>query len=187
MAGGGTGGGSESPYARSRGSARLRRVIVGILSDTHDRVDAMAAAMALLRARGAEFFIHCGDVGSERVLDHLAGVPAAFVFGNTDWDRAALARYAEKIGVASHHPFADLELGGKRIAVTHGDDFKLKQRILSEQRHDFLLQGHTHLRADEKIGKTRVINPGALHRAREKTVALLYTDADRLTFHVVSE
>ena len=160
-------------------------MIIGILSDTHDRVDAMAAAMALLRARGAEYFIHCGDVGSERVLDHLAGVPASFVFGNTDWDRAALARYAEKIGVAHHHPFADLDLGGKRIAVTHGDDFKLKQRILAEQRHDYLLQGHTHVRADEKIGTMRVINPGALHRAREKTVATLDTESGRVVFLVV--
>ena len=160
-------------------------MIVGILSDTHDRVDAMAAGMALLREHGAEFFVHCGDVGSELVLDHLAGVPAAFVFGNTDWDRPTLARYAEKIGVASHHPFADLDLGGKKFAVTHGDDFKLKQRLLSEQRHDYLLQGHTHLRADERVGRTRVINPGALHRAKEKTVATLDTESGKVVFLVV--
>ena len=161
-------------------------MILGVLSDTHDRVDAMAAGMAILRAHGAEFYIHCGDVGSERVLDHLAGVPAAFVFGNTDWDRAGLARYAEKIGVACHNALAQLELGGRKIAVTHGDDFKLKQRLLAEQRHDFLLQGHTHVRADEKVGSMRVINPGALHRAREKTVATLDTDSGRVTFHVVT-
>ena len=161
-------------------------MILGLLSDTHDRVDAMAAAMAVLQARGAEFYIHCGDVGSEGVLDHLAGLSAAFVFGNTDWDRAGLARYAEKIGVACHNTLAELDLGGKRIAVTHGDDFKLKQRLLSEQRHDFLLQGHTHVRADDKVGKVRVINPGALHRVREKTVATLDTDSGKVTFHVVT-
>ena len=157
-------------------------MILGILSDTHDRVETMAAAMELLRRHGAEFFIHCGDVGSERVLDHLAGVPAAFVFGNTDWDRPALSRYAEQIGVACHGDLADLDLGGRKIAVTHGDDFKLKQRLLTEQRHDYLLQGHTHVRADQRVGRTRLINPGALHRAREKTVALLDTVADRLQF-----
>ena len=160
-------------------------MVIGILSDTHDRVDAMAAAMKLLRDRGAEFFIHCGDVGSERVVDHLAGVPAAFVFGNTDWDRAGLARYAQRIGVACYGSFADLELGGKRIAVIHGDDFKLKQRLLAEQGHDYLLQGHTHVRADQRVGKTRLINPGALHRASEKTVAILDTAVDRLTFLAV--
>ena len=142
----------------------------------------MAAAMDLLRREGAAYFIHCGDVGSERVLDHLAGVPSAFVFGNTDWDRAALARFAASIGVACHGSFADLELDGRRIAVIHGDDFKLKQRLLAEQKHDYLLQGHTHLRADERFGRTRLINPGALHRAREKSVALLDTIPDRLRF-----
>ena len=160
-------------------------MLLGVLSDTHDRVDATAAAMKVLRQAGAQFFIHCGDVGSERVLDHLAGLPSAFVFGNTDWDRASLARYAQSIGVACHNTFADLDLGGKKVAVTHGDDFRLKQRILSEQRHDFLLLGHTHVRADELVGKTRVINPGALHRAREKTVATLDTDGGELKFLVV--
>ena len=176
----------EFPFAPRRASARLRRVIVGILSDTHDRVDAMAAAMRVLRGRGAEFFVHCGDVGSERVLDHLAGVPAAFVFGNTDWDRAALARHAAHLGVGCHPSMADLELGGKKIAVTHGDDPRLKQRILAEQRHDYLLQGHTHVRADETVGRTRVINPGALHRAKEKTVATLDTESGKVAFVVVS-
>ena len=161
-------------------------MLIGILSDTHDRVDAMAAAMRLLRDAGAEFFIHCGDVGSERVIDHLAGAPCAFVFGNTDWDRAALSRYAQSIGVACHGSFADLEIGGKRIAAVHGDDFRLKQRLLAEQKHDYLLQGHTHVRLDERFGRTRVINPGALHRAREKTVALLDTASDHLKFIVVS-
>ena len=192
----GEAGGPALGASPARGTWRLRfdiphspvtlaAVILGILSDTHDRVDAMAAAVELLRRHRAEFFIHCGDVGSERVLDHLAGVPGAFVFGNTDWDRAPLSRYARQIGVACHDDLADLELGGKKIAVTHGDDFKLKQRLLAEQRHDYLFQGHTHVRADQRVGRTRVINPGALHRAKEKTVATLDTATDKLVFLVV--
>lgn len=160
-------------------------MLVGILSDTHDRADAMASAMELLRRGGAEFFVHCGDVGSQRVLDHLAGTRSAFVFGNTDWDRAALARYADSIGVACYGSLAELELGGKLFAVTHGDDAPVKQRVLAEQRHDYLLQGHTHVRADLRVGRVRVINPGALHRAREKTVALLDTATDSLSFLTV--
>ena len=33
---------------------------------------------------------------------------------------------------------------------------------------------------DERIGRTRVINPGALQRARRYTVALLDTEMDAL-------
>lgn len=157
-------------------------VIVGILSDTHDRVEAMAVAMKVLGDAGASFYIHCGDVGSEQILDHLAGEQAAFVFGNTDWDRAALKRYAQAIGVACHGTLADLTLAGKRIAVTHGDEPRLPEGVLAGQQHDYLLQGHTHLRLDQRIGRTRHINPGALHRAKAKTVATLDLATDRLSF-----
>jgi uncharacterized protein len=157
-------------------------VLIGILSDTHDRVDEAAAAIRLLRARGAEYFIHCGDVGGEGVLDQLAGLQAAFVFGNCDWDQDGLARHAHHLGVGCYGVYASLELDGKQFAVIHGDDARLRQRILTEQRHDYLLQGHTHARLDDRVGKTRIINPGALHRARQKTVALLDTGTDLLTF-----
>jgi len=162
-------------------------VLIGILSDTHDHVEITAAAVSLLKDRGAEFFIHCGDVGSEQVLDQLAGLPAAFVFGNCDWDSDGLARYASHIGLACHGRLADLTLDGKRFAVLHGDDSALRQRILIAQNHDYLLQGHTHVRMDDRVGKTRLINPGALYRARQKTVATLDTGTDQLTFLEVGQ
>ena len=157
-------------------------MLLGLLSDTHDRADAMAAAVALLQSRGAEFFIHCGDVGSGRILDFLAGLRSAFVWGNCDYDRPALQHYAQLIGVSCYGALADLELAGKKIAVIHGDDHRLKQQLLAEQRHDYLLHGHTHVREDKRVGQVRIINPGALHRASPKSVALLDTAADRLEF-----
>jgi hypothetical protein len=45
---------------------------------------------------------------------------------------------------------------------------------------DYLCHGHTHVVRDERIGQTRVINPGALFRAARYTVALLDMAADRL-------
>ena len=157
-------------------------MLIGILSDTHDRTEPTAAAMQLLQSRGAEYFIHCGDVGSPAVLDFLAGHKACFVWGNCDWDRTGLERYARSIGIDCFGVFGELELDGKKFALIHGDDPVLKRRLLSEQRHDYLLQGHTHVRQDVRVGKMRIINPGALHRANPKTIALLDTAADLLEF-----
>ena len=157
-------------------------MLIGILSDTHDRTEAMAAAVQLLQSRGAEYFIHCGDVGSPAVLDFLAGLKACFVWGNCDWDRLGLQRYAKSIEIDCFGVFGDLELDGKRIALIHGDDPTLKRRLLSEQKHDYLLQGHTHVRQDVRVGRMRIINPGALHRANPKTVALLDTAGDSVEF-----
>jgi putative phosphoesterase len=157
-------------------------MLVGLLSDTHDRLDAMIAGVRALRDAGAEFFIHGGDVGGERILDVLAGDNAAFVWGNNDWDRREMARYAASIGVQCLDDFGELTLDGKSFAITHGDDAACLRRIQNDQRHDYLITGHTHVRRDQRIGLIRWINPGALYRAREKTVAVLDTSADSLKF-----
>ena len=141
--------------------------------------------MELLRAGGAEFYIHCGDVGGEPIIDLLAGLKAALVWGNNDWDRRELERYAARLGVQVLPPLGELELDGKRFAITHGDDQKLVRRVLEQQAHDYLLLGHSHVRADQRIGKTRMINPGALHRAGQKSVALLDTQTDLLQFRIL--
>jgi putative phosphoesterase len=161
-------------------------MLIGILSDTHDRLAPTVAALKVLRAAGARHLIHCGDVGSEQILDELAGdVPATFVWGNNDFDRASLARYAAAVGVTCGDALADLTLSGKRLAVTHGDHPATVRRILDGQEHDYLLVGHTHVRADARVGRTRVINPGALHRATPKSVAVLDLESDLLRFLTV--
>jgi putative phosphoesterase len=161
-------------------------MLVGILSDTHDNAASMAAAMALLRQRGCRRIIHCGDVGSPRILDHLAGLDASFVWGNCDWDRPALERHARCLGITCHGAFGEFDLDGAPAALLHGDDHRLKARLLAEQRHAYLLQGHTHLAEDRRIGRVRLINPGALHRANPRTVAILDTASGALELLAVS-
>src|SRR4051794_39229368 len=130
-------------------------MLLGILSDTHNRTDAAAAAMRLLRGAGCKYFIHCGDVGDEGVLDCLAGdESAAFIWGNNDFGEPDLVRYAKQIGVQCLGRFGDLTLDGKRIAVTHGDDPRLIKKLLSAQEHDYLLLGHTHVQSDRRERRT---------------------------------
>lgn len=160
-------------------------MLIGILSDTHDRVELAHLAVQMLRSRGATFFLHCGDIGGLRVLGCFAGLSAAFVWGNCDFDRFALDRCAGRLGICCYGPFGDLVLDGKRVAVMHGNDHRLKQRLISSQEHDYLCQGHTHAKEDTRVGRTRLINPGALHRANPKTVALLDSVADTVEFLVV--
>ena len=162
-------------------------MLLGILSDTHDRVDPMAEGMQLLRAAGATYFIHCGDVGSERILDHLPGEASAFVFGNNDWDQAGLRAYAEVMHIQCLGETGTVELDGKKIAVTHGDDERLLRRLIEAQEHDYILLGHSHVAGQEKIGKTRLINPGALHRAHPKSVAILNLETDDLKWIKLAE
>ena len=58
-------------------------------------------------------------------------------------------------------------------------------RRLTALQPDYLLFGHSHHATDERDGVTRCINPGALSRAAQYTVALLDLETDALQFLTV--
>jgi putative phosphoesterase len=152
---------------------------LGILSDSHGRADRVTAALELLDAHDAEQFIHLGDLGSIDVIAAMSGRAVRLVFGNCDWEEKELRNACAFHGLHVEHPIGRLQVDGKTVAYTHGHLPELMDVALAEG-VDWLLHGHTHLVRDERIGRTRVINPGALQRARRYTVALLDTDSDAL-------
>lgn len=144
---------------------------LGIISDTHGRAHMARRAIDMLVARGATRIIHLGDVGSDSVLDLLIGLNALVVFGNCD-DERALSHHARCLGIAVVHPSTVIEVKSKRIGLTHGH-LEREVQALFDAGVDFLLHGHTHCVRDETVGRTRVLNPGALHRATRLTAMLL--------------
>jgi putative phosphoesterase len=159
---------------------------IGILSDTHGRQRTAAAALRILRERGITTVLHCGDIDDTDTVQLFEGFAAHFVFGNCDWDRAGLRRAAAEIGATLQEPFGHLELEGVKIAFLHGDDGRLLRDVEQSGAFDFLFYGHTHEAEEHRTGPTRVVNPGALHRARTKTFVILDL-ADRTLESVVVE
>jgi len=168
---------------------------IGLLSDSHGRAPTTQRAMALLLDQQVDAIVHLGDVGSVEVIDAMVvrlndagdlNPPVHVVFGNTDWDAASLARYADSLGVAVDHPVGRLEAEGKTVLFQHGHQDAAMTQALAEG-VDYLCHGHSHRRRDERVGPTRVINPGALFRAAEYTVAVLDIAADRVEFHHVPD
>lgn len=157
---------------------------VGILSDTHDQVRRTAGAVALLAAEGAEVLIHCGDLTTPDVVHACSNLPCHYVLGNNDFEVDAIQRAIEATGGTFLGHSGEVQLDGRRLAVTHGH-LSREFRRLVRARPDYILFGHTHDALNERDGPTRQINPGALHRARLWTVALLDLDADRVEFLTV--
>jgi uncharacterized protein len=146
---------------------------IGILSDTHDELDRTRLAVQLLRDSGVEALIHCGDLASPPIVAACSVLPCWFVFGNHDADSVPdLQRAAAEFGAVSLGWGGVVELAGRRIGVAHGHMTADVRRVLSEK-PDFLLSGHSHIASDRMVGSVRRINPGALHRADEFTVAIL--------------
>jgi putative phosphoesterase len=155
---------------------------LGILADTHDELARAEAAVALLRAEGAEALVHCGDLSSPPLVAVLAALPSWFVLGNHDSDMVPhLERAAAEFGVVCLGWGGVVELAGKRVGVAHGHLSADVRRVLAA-RPDYLLSGHSHLASDGVAGAVRRINPGALHRADEFTVALLEVEGGEVRF-----
>lgn len=153
---------------------------VGLISDTHNQVERTQSAVELLQNEGAELLIHCGDFTSTEIVTICAVIPLYFVFGNNDSD-TDLEWAAEQTGAVSLGWGGEITVADKRIAVTHGHRESDVRSLLASQ-PDYLLSGHSHMADVSLSGVTRRINPGALFRARDYTVALLGIETDNLRF-----
>lgn len=162
-------------------------MLIGILSDSHGQHLRVKQAMQLFDRLDADYVIHCGDVGGPAVFDELVGRPCRFVWGNMDVPDNGLLAYLQTVGLEPPGcvPLR-LTLDGKSFAVFHGHEPGFRQ-ALDTLDVDYILHGHTHALRNEEIRGKRIINPGALHRARRKTVATLDTSADQLIFHPIED
>lgn len=146
---------------------------IGVVSDTHDRSEAVADAVRLLERHRVELILHCGDIESPDTVELFKPVPTHFVFGNWDKDRSNLSAAIKAIGGTYHEGFGAIELAGKRVAWVHSHERHQLYQLEHSNYFDFLFYGHTHVREQHRTGKTLVANPGALFRANPKTCIML--------------
>ena len=146
---------------------------IGILSDTHSRYDAVRSALSWLRKRRIHLVLHCGDIEDAETVRLFEGFETHFVLGNCDWDKTGLQRAIEEIRGTLHDHFGHLELKGRKISWIHGDNQPLFRDIDNSGAYDFLFYGHSHIAEQHRSGPTLVVNPGALHRAKRKSFAIL--------------
>ena len=158
---------------------------VGLLSDTHNHLRETRRALDLLVQHGATHLVHCGDAG-EAVVDLLAavcrehGLRAHVAIGNCD--RGDEARYAPQPAGIERGISPEFMLAGKRCVAVHGDNAHRLESVSTSGEFDYVFTGHTHVRSDRRIGKTRVLNPGSPVRPRSgpPSAALLDLAADEV-------
>jgi putative phosphoesterase len=158
-------------------------MLLALISDTHDNVANTRAAIKLLAPHNPDLYLHAGDLVAPDMLDCFVDLPFHFIFGNNEYDLPAIRAKARSLNLACHNHFAEFTFDDKKIALHHGHDTTLLRGLFAPQTpYDYIISGHTHVRRDQRQGATRHINPGALHRARQKSVALLDLRSDTLTF-----
>ncbi len=136
---------------------------IGILSDTHNNVENLEQALNRLRQEDIHILFHCGDFTDPDLTRLLYGFRVVAVFGNGDY---ASGQIRQNLLALDPHNWAGLvytgELGGARLAATHGHLLGKTQELLRSGQYDYVFTGHSHLHMDQTFGGVRLINPGAL-------------------------
>jgi uncharacterized protein len=160
---------------------------IAVISDTHGHVPNTRAAVHILDAFDVQAVLHCGDIGSADVVPLLAGWPTHFVLGNVDGGYMAgeIEAAIKDAGQTCHGRFGALELAGVKIGLLHGDDDCLLRQTIADEKFDLICHGHTHRQRWEKVGKTQVLNPGALFRANPHSIAVVELPALQAEFITV--
>lgn len=146
---------------------------LGIVSDSHGRVESTRAAANLLESFDVFQVIHCGDIGTADVIGALSRWPTHYVFGNCDHELDTLRAAMKEAGATCHERFGTLQLEGREIAFLHGDDHAKLIDSITSGAFDLVCHGHTHRAKQEMAGNTLILNPGALFRARPLSIAVV--------------
>ena len=150
--------------------------MIGIMSDSHDHLEAIRAAVEVFNQAKVDLVVHAGDLiapFTSKEFDNLQA-PLEAIFGNNDGERRGLrTAYAE---ICVLEDFKELEIGDRKIAVIHGTNESLVDALWKSGKYDVVIRGHTH-RMEVLKGQTMIINPGETcgYVSGVKTVILLDT------------
>ena len=164
---------------------------VCILSDSHDHIPLIDAAVADAKAAGCEAVIHAGDLVAPSTLNCLEkhGLPVHVIHGNNTGDLYALTRLSHKPdGVVRYHGMdAGIELGGKRIFIVHYPHYA--SAIAATGDWDLVCCGHSHKVEISRLpnikgGESLVVNPGTIGGVGTAAATWILGDLDTMTFQV---
>lgn len=163
---------------------------IAIISDTHDNVPNLEKALVWMNKNNIEQIIHCGDLCAPAILikvlaPNFSG-PIHMVFGNVE-DRELLPKKVADFEHVTHYgDEGELEVDGKKIVFVHFPE--QGKKLAQSSKYDLVFYGHDHKPWEEKIGQTRLINPGTLAGLFYKaTFAVYNTKTDKLELKILEQ
>lgn len=163
---------------------------IGILSDTHNDYSNIQKALAIFENHKPDILIFCGDATTVESIEWFCEYPIIYTFGNGDFLTGEIKAYLKAYNQLNFAGYVYKGvLGGRKIGVTHGHLLNYYDDMINDEQLDYLFSGHTHVRMDKRIGRTRQINPGAIGgtRKQSRSIAILDTDTDELIFEILEE
>ncbi len=132
-------------------------MLIGVISDTHDRLPSFKNAVALFRRHNVKAILHAGDYvapfAAKLIAPNVLDVPVHCVYGNNDGEKPGLKKILPQI---VDGPLA-ITLADKKIVMHHFIDWLTPADI---QGADVVITGHTHSIVNENQNGRLMLNPG---------------------------
>lgn len=137
---------------------------LAILSDTHDQIGNLAAAIEVCNQQHVSTLIHCGDLISPFMLKQLAKFNGVvhLIYGNNVGDQHVISTECATIypNITHHGIQGSITFCGKEICFVHYPQFA--RALASQGMYDIVCCGHNHRQEVSYIGSTLYLNPGQL-------------------------
>ncbi len=142
---------------------------IGIVSDSHDNIPLLCAAVADAKQRGAEAILHCGDIVAPSTLEQIQpyDLPLYIIHGNNTGDLYALSKlsHANNSKIFYYGQDAEFTLAGRKIFIVHYPHYARAMAITGD--YDLVCCGHSHNISvkhitNNKGTQTVICNPGSV-------------------------
>ena len=159
--------------------------MIGIMSDSHDNIDAIKKVVTLFNTKCVDVVIHAGDLISPFTAPEFKKLDSEFVavYGNNDGEREGLKSAFKDICVLED--FKEISIEGWKFSIIHGTNPAIVDSLRRSGKYDVVVRGHTHKLEILNTG-TMLINSGEVcgYVSNKQTVLLL--DTDNLSFEIIN-
>ncbi|MCD6529700.1 metallophosphoesterase [Candidatus Bathyarchaeota archaeon] len=155
-------------------------MIVGLISDIHDRLPLLEKAVDRLNKEKVDLVLCAGDYVAPFVTPYFKALKARMigVFGNNDAEKQTLKKRFSDMGFDVQGSFRRVEVDGLKVALLHGNEVELLKSVLDLSSFDVIVYGHTHKAEVQRRNGKLVINPGEVcgYLSGRSTIARLDTE-----------
>lgn len=143
---------------------------VGVISDTHDKLQTIQQALDIFHAEDVELVIHCGDWKTPATVHYFAeeaekrNLSVKAVLGNRDTEKEKIReenKYRGETIVFSSGDVYELMLDDKQTVIYHGHHKPTLKALINSEKYTVIFTGHTHKPKIEKHNEVLIINPGS--------------------------
>jgi putative phosphoesterase len=132
-----------------------------VISDSHGNVVNLKHVLGFAKKFGASAVIHGGDWNTVESVETVLsfGIPLYTVLGNADIREDVINNLkfkSKKFG----EQFLTIELGGRKIGVTHRPSDNKK--YFSDNNFDIIFNGHLHSKYESIKSEVKIVRPGAI-------------------------